>query len=46
MAGTRNFASIKSNKIIIFAKNPVNGGIPATENIITINENAHKEFDL
>ena len=42
MAVYKKFESIKSNKIIILAKNPVNGGIPAIEKKIITKENAHK----
>jgi len=38
--------SIKPNKIKIFDKKPLSGGIPATEKKIIINENDHNLFDL
>ena len=38
--------SIKPKSINILDKNPLKGGIPATEKKIKINENAHKGFTL
>jgi len=38
--------SIKPNKIKIFERKPLKGGIPATEKNISTNENAHKLLNL
>ena len=41
----KKLVCINSNKIIIFPKNPVSGGIPAIENKIIINENDQRLFN-